>query len=269
MTKAHYPPDLDLDVIRRALADHRSEAFAQFYRHYGPTVRWAVGYWVSQWPALRPHLDDIVQGVWLELWRYGQRKLLLGYDPSRRVPFACFLALLARRQGVKICKKYLRHPTDPLDEEPDDGGWDFTLELVRGDVLQKLAKAVKDDLDERRYTFFVEHFIRGRRVKDVGADLGMKDDSAFKFRERLTKRLVHLMQQLLDTPTGAAKAPRGEPGDQANSMPKRQEGPGEDPEPGPPSAPLVILVAFIALAVASEDESVSFDFSHLQEDDHE
>lgn len=246
MTKKLCPPNLALDVIERAFADHRSEAFAQFHRHYGPTVRWAVGYWVSQWRALRPYLDDIVQEVWLELWRYGQRKPLLGYDPSKGVPFACFLGLIASKQGFKIGKKHLRHGTELLEEEPNDDDWDFTLTLLREDVLQKLGRAVRDELDERSYVFFREHFIRGRRIKDVGSELGMSDANAFVFVGRLRRRIVQLMRRLL--------------------------GPGYDPDPGssPPVAPLVVVVAFVAFVVATtEDEPVSFDPTHCQGDEHE
>lgn len=239
MTKKLCPPNLGLDVIARAFDDHQSEAFAQLHQHYAPTVRWAVGYWVSQWRVLRPHLDDLVQEVWLELWRLGRRKHLLGYDPSRGVPFACFLGLIASKQGFKLGKKHLRHGTEPLEEEPDDDDWDFTLGLLRDDLLRRLGKAVREELDERSYVFFREHFIRGRRIKDVGADLGMKDDNAFVFKGRLKRRLEKLLQRLLDS--------------------------GSDPSP----TPLALVVAFVSFAVAMEDEPVSFDPIHCQGDDHE
>lgn len=242
MTKKHCPPNLALDVIARAFADPRSEAFAQFHRHYAPTVRWAVGYWVSQWRVLRPHLDDIVQEVWLELWRHGQRKPLLGFDPSKGVPFACFLGLVASKQGFKIGKKLLARSTEPLDDEPDDDGWDFTLALLREDVLQKLGMGVREQLDERSYIFFCEHFMRGRPVKEVGAELGMSEDNAYQFKRRLMKRLAKLLRRLL--------------------------GLSENSDSGPPGTPLAVLVAFVAFVASIEDEPVSFDFPPCQEDDH-
>lgn len=243
MTKKHCPPNLALDVIARAFADPRSEAFAQFHSHYAPTVRWAVGYWVSQWRVLRPHLDDIVQEVWLELWRYGQRKPLLGFDPSRGVPFACFLGLVASKQGFKIGKKLLARATEPLEEEPNDDDWDFTLGLLRDDVVLRLGMVVRQELDERAYVFFLEHFIRGRRIKDVGAELGMSEDNTYRYKGRLEKRLEKLLRSLFDQ--------------------------SEDPDPSPPGAPLAVVVAFVAFMASIEDEPVSFESPHCQEDDHE
>jgi DNA-directed RNA polymerase specialized sigma24 family protein len=226
------PPNLDLRLIRRAFADRRGTAFARLYHCYAPTVRSAVSYWVNRWPVVKPHLDDIVQEVWLELWRYGQRKEVLGYDPSRGVPFARFLALVAGRLGLKRITQRLRHVADPLDEEPDDEGWDFTLVLADADVRHKLVVAVEAELDEMSHCFFREHFIKGRRIKDVGADLGMSDDNAFQFRVRLTRRLVKLMHRVLD-PATKAGASSHEP--RARPRRRPEHSPTPLPAPAPPS----------------------------------
>ena len=115
------PPveDLDLEIVERALLDPRGPEFVLLHERYDPLVRWAVGYRVLRWPELTSSFEDIVQEVWLQLLRYRQRRWL-GYDPTRGIAFGAFLALIAGRHGWKLAKRRLRHPLEPLRDEPDD-----------------------------------------------------------------------------------------------------------------------------------------------------
>lgn len=192
--------ELELHAIARALANPQGEAFRQLYSRYEPVVRWAVGCRVLRWPELVPSFEDVVQEVWIHLLR--RREPLLGYDLGRGVPFASFLALVSSRMAWKLAKRRLRHPLEELHDEPDDEDWDFTLALVRTDVLQQLANQV-DALDERSRRFFYGHYVDGRMIKDVGAEVGLSDNASHVFKLRLEKKLVALAKALLERGTGS------------------------------------------------------------------
>jgi RNA polymerase sigma factor (sigma-70 family) len=203
--KRPWVDELELDVIARALAEPEGQAFRQLYRHYEPVVRWAVGCRVLRWPELVPSFEDVVQEVWIHLLR--RRDPLLGYDPRRGVPFVSFLALVASRTAWKLAKRRLRHSLEELHDEPDDEDWDFTLVLARSDVLQRLAERV-DALDERSRRFFHGHYVGGRMIKDVGAELGLSDNASHVFKLRLEKKLVAMAKALLDRESGGERGLR-------------------------------------------------------------
>jgi RNA polymerase sigma factor (sigma-70 family) len=194
--------ELELDAIARALANPEGQAFRPLYRRYEPVVRWAVGCRVLRWPELVPSFEDVVQEVWIHLLR--RRAPLLGYDPGRGVPFASFLALIASRTAWKLAKRRLGHPLEELHDEPDDEGWDFTLALARSDVLERLAERV-EALDERSRRFFRGHYVDGRMIKDVGAELGLSDNASHVFKLRLEKKLVAIAKALLDHGSGGGR----------------------------------------------------------------
>lgn len=232
--------ELGLDAIARALANPKGDAFGPLYRRYEPVVRWAVGCRVLRWPELVPSFDDIVQEVWIHLLR--RRDPLLGYDPHRGVPFSSFLALVSSRTAWKLAKRRLRHPLEELHDEPDDEDWDFTLALARTDVLQQLATQV-DALDERSRRFFYGHYVEGRMIKDVGAELGLADNASHVFKLRLEKKLVALAKSLLE--------------------------PGKGGEPGGGRGSLLVAMTLAILVALLDAEAVSSDRFAGLEGDHE
>lgn len=187
--------DLDLEVVTAALANPRGLAFRRFYRHYGPTVRWAAGTRVLRWPELTSSFDDIVQDVWVELLRPRDRPLL-GYDAARGATFAVFLAFISSRFAWKIAKRRLKHPVEELHDDPNDASWDFTHDLMRADVLDRLAARV-DTMDERSRCLFYGHFVQGRQIREVGAELGLSDNASHVFKRRFEKKLAAIAQQML------------------------------------------------------------------------
>lgn len=232
--------ELEIDAIARALADPQGEAFRRFYCRYEPVVRWAAGCRVLRWPELVPSFEDVMQDVWIHLLR--RREPLLGYEPRRGVPFSSFLALVSSRTAWKLAKRRLRHPIEELHDEPDDEAWDFTLDLARTDVLQRLAEHVQA-LDRRSRRFFHGHYVDGRMIKEVGAELGLSDNASHVFKLRLEKRLVAMAKALLD---------RGSSGD-----PHRGKG------------SLLIAVMIAALVAMFDVAAVSSDGSAGLEDEHE
>ncbi len=223
--------DLDLEVVERALLDPHGPEFVRLHDRYDPLVRWAVGRRVMRWPELCSSFDDIVQDVWLQLLRHRRRRWL-GYDPDRGIAFGAFLALIAGRYGWKLAKRRLRHPLEPLRDELDDEDWDFTLALVRSDVLQRLAEQV-EALDERSRRFFHGHYVEGRLIKDVGRELGLSDNTAHVFKLRLEKKLAAMARALL----------------------------GEEPDAGPQggSSRRLVVVTVLALAALLTREEVTVD----------
>jgi DNA-directed RNA polymerase specialized sigma24 family protein len=200
--------ELDLEVIRRALADPHGEDFVAFFERYGPTVQWAVGTRVFAWPALTPSFADILQEVWARILRDGKRRPLLGYDEGRGTRFSRYLARLARQKAWKVGKPLLRHPpTEELDAEPEDDS-DFTDVLMHLDESQRIIAMLRAELDGDEAYFFEQHFVKGRLIQDVGAERGKHANASHQFKGRLAKKLVRLARKLLgleppdDDPTG-------------------------------------------------------------------
>jgi DNA-directed RNA polymerase specialized sigma24 family protein len=200
--------ELDLEVLRRALADPHGEDFVAFFERYGPTVQWAVGVRAFGWPALTSSFADILQEVWVRILRDAERAPLLGYDEGRGTRFSRYLARHARRLAWKVCKPLLRHPpTEALDGEPEDES-DFTQALIHLDESERVTAMLRAELDGDEAYFFEQHFIAGRPIQDVGAERGKPANASHQFKGRLAKKLVRLARKLLgleppdDDPTG-------------------------------------------------------------------
>lgn len=194
------PDDLSPAVIERAL-DGDAAAFNQFHRRYDPTVRWAVGIRIYCWPQLVPQLEDIVQEVWLELTRRRCKRLRY-HDPERGIPFWRFLALISTRYGWKIAKRELGHPEVELEDVlDDDDGWDFIMRIMHADFLDRLAEHVEKELGKDDRALFEGYYVRGEKLKDVGARLDLNENATYKRKERLQKKLQALGEELLrDSP---------------------------------------------------------------------
>jgi DNA-directed RNA polymerase specialized sigma24 family protein len=180
-------PELDLQVIRKALADPHGEEFALFFIRYGPAMQWAVGLWALRWPTLAPSFDDILQEVWEWVLKDARRHPLLG---------SWYLTRITRRWAWRICKRHLRHPTEELGDEPDDD-WDFTVVFMHLDERQRLVPLMREALSEEEAWFFDEHFVKGRPIKDVGADRGKRENASHQFKRRLQRKLVALAKTML------------------------------------------------------------------------
>lgn len=194
------PPDLSADVVTRAL-DGDPVAFTALYRRYDPTVRWAVGLRVYRWPQLVPQLEDIVQEVWCELTRRSCKRLRY-HDPAHGVPLWRFVALVSSRFGWRVAKRQLGHPEIEIagereDEDLDAEDWDFVARLVHAELVDRLAEQVGRELGEIDRALFEGYYVRGERLKDVGARLGMNENATYKRKERLQKKLQGLADGLL------------------------------------------------------------------------
>ncbi len=192
------PRDLPPDVIARAL-DGEADAFRRFYRRYDPTVRWAVGMRVYCWPQLASLHEDIVQEVWCELIRRRCKRLRY-HDGSRGVPFHRFLAIICARYGWKIAKRELGHPTHDLEPVDEGDDWKFAMQLMHADLLRQLVKKIDHSLGETDRRLFEGYYIRGDKLKDVGARLGLKEDAVYQRKKRLQKKLRELAGELLGKP---------------------------------------------------------------------
>ena len=199
------PPDLSPDVIARAL-DGEAEAFRRFYGRYDPTVRWAVGMRIYRWPQLAPMLEDIVQEVWLELMRRDAKRLRY-HDVTRGAPFHRFLTLVCTRYAWRIAKRELEHSIDELEDMLEDDDWGFLMKLMYADFLDRLAEMVERLLSETDRKLFEGYYIRGERLKDVGARLGLNENATYKRKERLQKKLQGLAEELLGKSSPRSMSP--------------------------------------------------------------
>ncbi|MEX1368840.1 MAG: sigma-70 family RNA polymerase sigma factor [Nannocystaceae bacterium] len=191
------PPDLPHDVIERAF-NGEPDAFGRFYRRYDPTVRFAVGTRVHRWPTLVPIFEDIVQEVWMELMR-GNAKRLRYHDVTRGVPFHRFLTLVSARYGWRIAKRELEHLTEELEDFLKDESWSFLTRLMHADLLDRLVDVIERRLGGTDRELFEGYYVRGERLKDIGATLGMNENATYKRKERLQKKLQGFAEGLLGT----------------------------------------------------------------------
>lgn len=198
------PPDLPSDVIARAL-DGDAAAFRRFHARYDSTVRWAVGLRVYCWPQLVPQLEDIVQEVWLELTRRGCKRLRY-HDATRGLPFSRFVALVSTRFAWRIAKRQLGHATEELVDVLEDDDWGFAMRIMHADFLHQLATRVEQTLGATDRRLFEGYYIRGERLKDVGAQLDMNENATYKRKERLQKKLQGLAEALLGEAPGSTPA---------------------------------------------------------------
>ncbi|MEM9460396.1 MAG: sigma-70 family RNA polymerase sigma factor [Myxococcota bacterium] len=182
-------------VMERAF-DGDPVAFRQFYHRYDPTVRWAVGMRIFRWRALIPLFEDIVQEVWLHLLRRNC-KLMRYYKGAHDAPFERFLAVISARLGWKLAKKYLGEPDEELLDIHEDEDWDFAIRIMNADFLEQLARIVAERLDETDRRIFEGHYVEGSKIKDVGAQLGLNENTVYQRKRRLEKKLTSFAEDLL------------------------------------------------------------------------
>lgn len=191
------PKDLPWKTLEALFGGDRSK-FPEFFRHYNPIVRWAVGQRVYRWPELTPHFEDIVQDVWFELTRRDFKRLRY-YKGDRDVPFHRYLGLIAARHGWRIAKRHL-DPSDPILEDipkVDDG---FELEMLRADLLERLAGLIGKRLSATDHRIFVGYYVRGERLKTIAAELAMTEEAIYQRHRRMLSKIGKIAAELDDRP---------------------------------------------------------------------
>jgi RNA polymerase sigma factor (sigma-70 family) len=163
--------------IRDALIAGSEPALAEVYDTYGPVV-YGVALHITRDQGAA---EDIVQDVFVELWRRPER-----FDPQRAA-LRGWLCVLARRRGIDWARR--RRTRQDLSmtavELASSGFEDDVLAFV---AYKQVRKAVEDLPMPHRQAIFLAYY-HGLTYRDVAKALGIPEGTA-KWRLRGALRRI-------------------------------------------------------------------------------
>lgn len=217
-------PELPIERIHAALKGDRA-AFGELYRCYSPRVRASVANALRFRAELARHYDDILNEVWARFLANGCRQLQ-SFDASRGV-FGYYIHMRAWAMARMLAAQWLRR--DQVVELDDPFVSLFAEDGLEGrlhgrDELERLYAEIKARLDAVDLAIFEEVFVKGRKIEDVGREVGLRKDAAYRRSHRLRTKLQRIADELAGAGGGAK-----------------------------PPVPLAMLVAFVAIAEALSD----------------
>jgi RNA polymerase sigma-70 factor (ECF subfamily) len=143
---------------------------------------------------------DVVQNIWIALWKYMPR---FRFDRTKG-RFRTWLYKIA----YHAAKDYHRHggKVKPLnlDELADeivagaDGGEEEWERLVQARALARAIEVVRATTDPKTWACFEQHKLKFRPARDVGAELGLSENSVNVNASRVLKKIRDRSQQLFD-----------------------------------------------------------------------
>lgn len=189
-------PELPPDRIDAALAGDRT-AFGELYRCYGPRVRASVATALRFRAELAPYFDDILGEVWARFLANGCRQLR-SYDPSRGA-FGYYLRMRTWAMARMLASQVLRRAQlveldDPFVSLFGEDGLERRLE--GREVLEQLYAAVRARLDAVDLGLFHEVYVKGRKIEEVGRELGLTKDAAYRRSHRLRAKIQRIADEL-------------------------------------------------------------------------
>lgn len=214
-------PELPLERIDAALRGDRT-AFGELYRCYSPRVRASVANALRFRAELARHYDDILNEVWARFLANGCRQLL-GFDRTRGA-FGYYIHMRAWALARMLAAQWLRRDHMMELDDPfvslfaEDG---LEGQLLGRDELERLYAEIEARLDAADRALFEEVYVKGRKIEEVGRELGLSKDAAYRRSHRLRGKIQRIADELS---TG-----------------------------GKPPVPLAMLVAFVAISGALSD----------------
>ncbi len=197
--------DPDAAELARALAGDAS-ALARLVARSTPVIHARVGRKLLASHASRcwrPMIEDLVQEVFLDLFRNDARTLR-GWDPERGLSLENFVGLVAERRACS----YLRSTRgNPWREEPAKDG-DFDLPSAEAgperrraarETLDIVLERLQSDLSPYAWQLFELLYMEERDVEEVCRILNVRRDAVYQQRHRLRQKV----RDLWDSETGA------------------------------------------------------------------
>lgn len=175
--------DQDLDLMTRVSADDE-QAISDLYDRFGSLV-YRMAY--QSMPS-RADADDVVQEVFVRLWRTASR-----YDP-KRAALVTWVMLLARRMMVDRLRRMRARVKPSLLEE----GWSPPSSVQEpkaaleqnerfGAVMERIEK-----LPELQKTVVKRAYLNGQTLKQIGTEL---DIPLGTIKSALSRALVRLRER--------------------------------------------------------------------------
>ncbi len=152
-------PSLAAPALVQRVVDGDDRALEEAYRHYGPLVRNYLRRYVG-----RDEADDVLQIVFLEVWRSRER-----IDPSR--PFEAWLFGIARKRAIDQLRS--RHhevvPVDAMRELMGEDGDQFVERMAwAAEIRVALDRLPPEQQQAIELSYFGE-----RSQQEIAVELGV------------------------------------------------------------------------------------------------
>ncbi len=176
--------ETDFDLMQRIAADQEL-AIEQLYDRFGSLV-YRMAY---QTMPSRADADDVVQEVFVRLWRTADR-----YDP-KRAALVTWVMLIARRHMVDRLRRYRSSLKPSKLEEGWSPASEQELEPGLGLEQNERFKAVMErieSLPELQKTVVKRAYLKGETLKQIGIEL---DVPLGTIKSALSRALVRLRER--------------------------------------------------------------------------
>lgn len=173
-------PTTSTSLIRRICDPRHSEAWTEFVETYQVMVRSYIAAKSNRSGAKLQDLDldDVVQSVWIKLWKHSAD---FSFD-RQRGRFRTFLYTITINALTDFVRRRKKHRAMAMDLQqlnlqddriqPDEQ-WDVAY---RAAIWQRIADPLKAELlksSPAKWLSFEEHKLRGRPAKEVAAELNI------------------------------------------------------------------------------------------------
>ncbi|WP_437571840.1 RNA polymerase sigma factor [Sorangium sp. So ce542] len=142
-------------------------------------------------------LDDLVQDVFVELFRDGSRALR-AWDPARGLSLANWVGLIAEQRVAAALRRWRRHPEAaalPLDDAPEEGARsddDPEARVLARDALERPLGLLRAELSPLGRELLEALLIEEEPIAAVCARTGMSTAAVQAWSSRLKRRLAEL-----------------------------------------------------------------------------
>lgn len=151
--------------------------------------------------TLRQEVDDLSQETFVELFEHGARTLR-SWDPSRGLPLASFVQVVAERVTLSVLRSGRRSPwtEDPVEDAgadlAPDSGTRPDRRVASREALVQVLERLKQELSPRGWELFHALFVEEREVPAICEAFAMQPDAVYAWRSRLGKRIRALAAEI-------------------------------------------------------------------------
>lgn len=177
---------MDECKLAAKLKKHSRAALEQAIRRYTPYVSVTVWRVLSESPATKEDVEEVVSDVFLALWAHAG-------DLEEGRDLLPWLGTVARNKALDRLRR-LPQPPLPLSEmdpAPEAGPEAQTEQRIWAETLWRAVEA----MEEPDRTLFLRHYWYGDKLKDVAQSLGMNLSTA---KSRLLRGRRALREQLTE-----------------------------------------------------------------------
>jgi RNA polymerase sigma factor (sigma-70 family) len=197
-------PELTQDLVLSALGGD-GVAIRQMVGALTPVIHARVGRTLLRRRAHlagggRERLDDLVQDVFVELFRDGGRALR-AWDPARGLSLANWVGLIAEQRASAALRGRKRDlaadlPLDDAPEEQASPEYDPEATVFARDKLERLLDLLRAELSPLGLQLFHALIAEQEPIPSVSARLGMSTSAVQAWSSRLKRRIAELMAEL-------------------------------------------------------------------------